>query len=53
MTLAASGTMSLGGIAPGTATDRSIQVELSGNGTTQMSMNDAAVRALGDQADSR
>jgi len=45
MTLAASGTMSLAG----TATDRSIQVELSGNGTTQMSMNDAAVRALGDQ----
>jgi hypothetical protein len=46
MTLAASGTMSIAG----TATDRSIQVELSGNGTTQMSMNDAAVRALGDQA---
>ena len=45
MTLAASGTMSLAG----TATDRSIQVELGGNGTTQMSMNDAAVRALGDQ----
>ena len=45
MTLAASGTMSIAG----TATDRSIQVELSGNGTTQMSMNDAAVRALGDQ----
>ena len=45
MTLAASGTMSIAG----TATDRSIQVELGGNGTTQMSMNDAAVRALGDQ----
>ena len=46
MTLAASGTMSLAG----TATDRSIQVELGGNGTTQMSMNDAAVRELGGQA---
>ena len=46
MTLAASGTMSLAG----TATDRSVQVELGGNGTTQMSMNDAAVRSLGDQA---
>ena len=46
MTLAASGTMSIAG----TATDRSIQVELGGNGTTQVSMNDATVRALGDQA---
>ena len=45
MTLAASGTMSLAG----TATNRSIQVELGGNGTTQMSMNDAAVRELGGQ----
>jgi hypothetical protein len=45
MTLASSGTMSLAG----TATDRSIQVELGGNGTTQMSMNDAAVRELGGQ----
>ena len=49
MTLAASGTMSIGGIPPGTAADRSIQLELGGNGSTQMSMNDAAVRALGDQ----
>lgn len=47
MTLASSGTMSLAG----TATDRSIQVELGGNGTTQASMNDAAVRALGDQTE--
>jgi len=47
MTLAASGTMSIAG----TATDRSIQVELGGNGTTQASMNDAAVRALGDQTE--
>tara|TARA_R110000772_G_scaffold117310_1_gene222655 strand:+ start:44 stop:862 length:819 start_codon:yes stop_codon:yes gene_type:complete len=45
MTLATSGTMSLAG----TATDRSIQVELSGNGTTQMSINDTVVRALGEQ----
>lgn len=44
MTLAASGTMSLAG----TATNRSVQVELGGNGTTQISMDDAAVRALGD-----
>ena len=43
MTLAASGEMSLAG----TVTDRSIQVELGGNGSTQMSMNDEAVRALG------
>ena len=42
MTLAASGTMSLAG----TATDRSIQVELGGNGFTQISMNDTAVRDL-------
>ena len=46
MTLAASGTMSLAG----TATDRSIQVELGGNGTTQISMNDTAVRALAEEA---
>lgn len=45
MTLAASGTISLAG----TATDRSIQVALGGDGTTQISMNDTAVRALGDQ----
>jgi hypothetical protein len=45
MTLASSGTMSLAG----TTTNRSIQVELGGNGTTQMSMNDAAVRELGGQ----
>jgi len=45
MTLAASGQMAIAG----TVTDRSIQVELGGNGSTQMSMNDAAVRALGDQ----
>jgi len=45
MTLAASGTMSLAG----TETDRSVQVELGGDGTTQMSMNDAAVRELGGQ----
>lgn len=42
MTLAASGTMSLAG----TETERSIQVELGGDGSTQMSMNDAAVRDL-------
>lgn len=42
MTLAASGTMSLAG----TATDRSIQVELGGDGSTQMSMNDTTVRDL-------
>ena len=45
MTLAASGSMSLAG----TVTDRSIQVELGGNGSTQMSMNDTAVRDLGDK----
>jgi len=45
MTLAASGTLSLAG----TTADRSIQVELGGDGSTQISMNDAAVRALGDQ----
>lgn len=42
MTLAASGTMSLAG----TETDRSIQVELGGNGSTQISMDDDAVREL-------
>lgn len=46
MALAASGTMSLAG----TATDRSVQVALGGDGTTQISMNDAAVRALADKA---
>lgn len=45
MTLAASGTMSLAG----TTADRSIQLELGGNGSTQMSMNDAAVRQLAGQ----
>jgi len=42
MTLAASGQMSIAG----TVTDRSIQVELGGNGSTQMSMDDASVRGL-------
>jgi hypothetical protein len=42
MTLAASGAMSLAG----TETDRSIQVELGGDGFTQISMNDTAVRDL-------
>jgi hypothetical protein len=46
MTLAASGEMSLAG----TATDRSVQVALGGDGTTQISMNDAAVRALAGEA---
>ena len=46
MTLAASGTMSLAG----TATDRSVQVALGGDGSTQISMNDAAVRALAGEA---
>lgn len=46
MTLAASGTMSLAG----TATDRSVQLELGGDGSTQISMNDSAVRALADKA---
>jgi hypothetical protein len=45
MTLAASGQMAIAG----TVTDRSIQVELGGNGSTQMSMNDTAVRNLGDK----
>ena len=45
MTLAASGQMAIAG----TVTDRSIQVELGGNGSTQMSMNDTAVRDLGDK----
>jgi len=42
MTLAASGTISLAG----TTADRSIQVELGGDGSTQISMNDTAVREL-------
>ena len=46
MTLAASGEMSLAG----TAADRSVQVALGGDGTTQISMNDAAVRALAGEA---
>ena len=46
MTLAASGTMSLAG----TATDRSVQVALGGDGSTQISMNDTAVRALAEEA---
>ena len=46
MTLAASGTMSLAG----TATGRSVQVALGGDGSTQISMNDAAVRALAGEA---
>jgi len=46
MALAASGTMSLAG----TATDRSVQVALGGDGTAQISMNDAIVRALADKA---
>jgi len=46
MALAASGTMSLAG----TATERSVQVALGGDGSTQISMNDAAVRALADKA---
>ena len=46
MTLAASGEMSLAG----TAADRSVQAALGGDGTTQISMNDAAVRALAGEA---
>jgi len=46
MTLAASGAMSLAG----TETDRSVQVALGGDGSTQISMNDSAVRALADKA---
>jgi len=46
MTLAASGEMSLAG----TAADRSVQVALGGDGTTQISMNDTAVRALAGEA---
>tara|TARA_R110002124_G_scaffold36150_2_gene116825 strand:+ start:1679 stop:2323 length:645 start_codon:yes stop_codon:yes gene_type:complete len=46
MTLAASGEMSLAG----TATDRSVQVALGGDGTTQISMDDTAVRALAGEA---
>jgi len=46
MTLAASGTMSLAG----TAADRSVQVALGGDGSTQISMNDTAVRALAEEA---
>ena len=46
MTLAASGTISLAG----TTADRSIQVELGGDGSTQISMNDTAVRELAGEA---
>jgi len=46
MTLAASGTMSLAG----TTSDRSVQVALGGDGSTQISMNDTAVRALAGEA---
>ena len=46
MTLAASGTISLAG----TTTNRSIEVELGGDGSTQISMDDAAVRELADVA---
>ena len=46
MPLAASGTMSLAG----TATDRSVQVALGGDGAAQISMNDTAVRALAGEA---
>ena len=46
MTLAASGTMSLAG----TTSDRSVQVALGGDGATQISMNDTAVRALAGEA---
>jgi hypothetical protein len=46
MTLASSGTISLAG----TTADRSIQVELGGDGSTQISMNDTAVRALSGEA---
>jgi len=46
MTLAASGTLSLAG----TTAERSIQVELGGDGSTQISMNDTAVRALAGEA---
>ena len=42
MTLNASGPISLGGIIPG----QSIAVELGGGGTTQISLNDTAVRNL-------
>jgi hypothetical protein len=45
MTLASSGEMSLAG----TATDRSIQVELGGDGSTQISLNDSNVRALAEK----
>ena len=45
MALADSGTMALAG----NLFERSIQVELGGNGTTQISMNDTAVRALGEK----
>lgn len=46
MPLAASGTMSLAG----TTSGRSVQVTLGGDGSTQISMNDAAVRALAGEA---
>jgi hypothetical protein len=42
MALNASGPISIAGTTAG----QSIQIELNGNGTTQMSLNDAAVRAL-------
>jgi hypothetical protein len=42
MTLNASGPISIAGTTAG----QSIQIELNGNGTTQMSLNDAAVRTL-------
>jgi len=46
MPLAASGTMSLAG----TTSDRSVQVALGGDGATQISMDDTAVRALAGEA---
>lgn len=46
MTLNASGPISLAGTTAG----QSIQIELNGNGTTQMSLNDAAVRTLANVA---
>jgi len=46
MPLAASGEMSLAG----TTSDRSVQVALGGDGATQISMDDTAVRALAGEA---